>query len=470
MGDELCNFSARQLSDAYSARSLSPVEVAQAILARIENLDCKFNAFALVDKATTLRMARNSEQRWMSGDPLGPGDGIPTTIKDVMLTRGWPTFRGSNTTIPGEPWIEETACVTRLREAGAVFVGKTTTPEFAWKALNDSPRHGVTRNPWDPSMTSGGSSGGSAVAAALGMGVWHAASDAAGSIRIPAAFCGVVGFKPTYGVVPLFPSSAFSGLGHHGPIARTVKDLVEMLAIMKRPDPRDATAAPDVPAFREPAQDRDLAGLTVGFAADASFRTEPDIRLLVAQGVREMEAAGARVEEIKLDFADAREQIEIQWQVGCAILLESIPKAQHTLVDGGLIRMAQAGRQISATVFRKVQLAREDLASRLNLLHQKFDLLVTPTVPVAPFQVGSDTPPDERFMSWLDWTPFSYPFNLSQQPAVSVPCGTTPAGLPAGLQIVGPRFGDHLVLQAAQCLERALVPPLPPHRPLPIAG
>jgi len=291
------------------------------------------------------------------------------------------------------------------------------------------------------------------------MGVWHAASDAAGSIRIPAAFCGVLGFKPTYGVVPLFPPSPFAGLTHHGPIARRMSDLREMLTIISRPDPRDATAAPDRPGQFAALNKCDLTGVNVGFAADLNFTTEPEIRKLVGEGVQKMAGLGARVEEIELDLADAREQIEIQWQVGCAINLESIPKAQHRHMDIGLVRTAEAGRRIPATVFRKVQLSRERFASRLNLLHDKFDLLVTPTVPISAFEIGHDTPPNQRFASWIDWTPFSYPFNLSQQPAISVPCGLTSLGLPAGLQIVGPRFADASVLHAAECLERVLPSP-----------
>jgi aspartyl-tRNA(Asn)/glutamyl-tRNA(Gln) amidotransferase subunit A len=456
MSDELCDLSARELHEAYHSRAVSPVEVATAVLARIDHLNPRFNAFASINPDVTMEMARSSESRWLRDAPLGPGDGIPTTIKDVMQIRSWPTLCGSKTVSPDQPWTSDTACVARLREAGAVFVGKTTTPEFGWKGLGDSPRHGETRNPWDPRLTPGGSSAGAGVAAAFGLGVWHAASDAAGSIRIPAAFCGVVGFKPTYGVVPLFPASVFSGLGHHGPIARTVRDAAGMLAIMSGADPRDGVAAPSCARSLDMPACTDLAGLRIGYVADADFPTDPDIRRLTDLAARNLQELGAHVDDIDLDLTEARSQIEIQWQVGCALLLQSIPAADHHLVDAGLVRMAEAGERVSATQFRAAQLAREQLATKLNLLHERVDLLVTPTVPILPFALGSETPAQSRFAAWLDWTPFTYPFNLTQQPAASVPCGLTPTSLPAALQIVGKRFADALVLRAAHALEQSL--------------
>jgi aspartyl-tRNA(Asn)/glutamyl-tRNA(Gln) amidotransferase subunit A len=461
MNDELCDLSARELHRAYHSRSISPVEVAEAVLARIERLNPPFNVFASINQDLTRNMASRSEERWMRGEALGPGDGIPTTIKDLMHTRSWATLCGSRTVSADQPWTTDTACVARLREAGAVFVGKTTTPEFGWKGLDGSARHGPTRNPWDPGLTSGGSSAGSGVAAALGLGVWHAASDAAGSIRIPAAFCGVFGFKPTYGVVPLFPASVFSGLGHHGPMTRTVEDAAGMLAIMSGPDPRDATAAPPCARPSENLTSGGLSGLRIGYVAEARFPTEPHIRKLCDGAVRTLQELGAEVEDTDLDFIEAREQIEIQWRVGCALLLQTIPERDHYLLDPGLVRMAQAGRSVSAIEFRAAQLAREQLATRLSLLHEKVDLLVTPTVPILPFAHGRETPERGGFATWFDWTPFTYPFNLTQQPAASVPCGLTPASLPAGLQIVGRRFADALVLDVAAALERSLMCNLP---------
>lgn len=212
---------AGELSSRYADGSLSPVEATQAALAAIERFDGKTNAFVLVDPEGALTRAKESEARWRSGDSLGRADGIPTSIKDIFLTRGWPTLRGSNLIDAASPWPDDAPCVARLREAGAVFLGKTTTPEFAWKGVTDSLRFGATGNPWDPRLTPGGSSGGSATAVALGMGAWSVGTDGGGSVRIPASFTGTVALKPTYGLIPLFPASPFGTLSHAGPMTRT---------------------------------------------------------------------------------------------------------------------------------------------------------------------------------------------------------------------------------------------------------
>lgn len=456
MSPDLLRLSASELHRAYKRRDLSPVEVASAILDRAEALNEEFNAFCLIDRPTTLAMARASEARWHKGEAIGPGDGIPTTVKDVMLTKGWPTLRGSLTVDPNQAWDTDSPCVARLREQGAVFLGKTTTPEFGWKALDNSPLNGVTRNPWDPARTPGGSSGGAAVAAALGLGVWHTASDAGGSIRVPAAFCGVFGFKPTLGIVPLYPTNAFSGLSHHGPITRSVEDAVAMLRIMSQADPRDATAAPACARDFSAETRDDIAGLRIGYARTApGVAVDPDIASLTDASVATLSELGGQIEDFVLDLSGAREMVEPIWSVGCALVLHETPAASHDKIDPGLRAYADAGRAVSATELRLAQIARETLAERLNLLHERFDVIVTPTVPILPFAIGHDVPPDGPYKSWLDWASFSYPFNLSQQPAASIPCGLTPAGLPAAFQVVGPRFGDQTVLRVACAYERA---------------
>lgn len=207
-----------ELVEGYRRRTLSPVEVTQAALDAIDTYDQRVNAFVLVDAEGALAAAKQSEARWHSGTPLGPGDGVPTSIKDALWTRGWPTLRGSSLIDAAGPWEEDAPCVARLRETGAVLLGKTTTPEYSWKGVTDSPRHGVTGNPWDPTKTSGGSSGGSAAAVGLGMGPWSVGTDGGGSVRIPAGFTGTVALKPTYGLIPLYPPSPFGTLSHAGPM------------------------------------------------------------------------------------------------------------------------------------------------------------------------------------------------------------------------------------------------------------
>ena len=236
--------SAVSLLDLYRKRALSPVEVTRLLLDRLDRLQPKINAFCIVDHDGAMAAARASEQRWLRGEAVGQLDGIPVTIKDLMLMRGFPTLRGSRLVDPNQDWSEDAPATARLREAGAVILGKTTTPEFGWKALGDSPLTGITRNPWDLSRTPGGSSAGAAAACAAGIGPLHLGSDGAGSIRIPCAFTGIFGLKPSFGRVPAYPLSAMGLLAHLGPMARTVADAALMLSVLSAPDHRDPYALP----------------------------------------------------------------------------------------------------------------------------------------------------------------------------------------------------------------------------------
>ena len=236
MSQDPALLSAVELVELYRARKLSPVEATKAALERIEKHNPRFNAFCLVDEPGALAAARASEERWAKGRPQGRVDGVPATVKDLLITKGWPTLRGSKAVDPKQAWEEDAPSVARLREEGAVLLGKTTTPEFGWKGVTDSPLTGITRNPWNPDKTPGGSSGGAAVAAACGMGALHLGTDGGGSIRIPAGFTGIVGLKQSYGRVPASPLSPFGTLAHIGPMTRTVADAALMLSVIARPD------------------------------------------------------------------------------------------------------------------------------------------------------------------------------------------------------------------------------------------
>src|SRR5438874_12970677 len=237
-GSEIAFAPAEALAELYRKKALSPVEAAEILFARIEALQPKLNAFCIVDRDGALAAARASEQRWRRGVPLSPIDGVPVTIKDLVLMRGFPTLRGSKLIDPAQDWSDDGPAVARLREAGAVILGKTTTPEFGWKAIGDSPLTGISRNPWNNDRTPGGSSAGAAIAAATGMGALHLGSDGGGSIRIPSSFCGVFGIKPTYGLVASSPPSPFAAVSHTGPMTRTVDDAALMLSVIAAWDPR----------------------------------------------------------------------------------------------------------------------------------------------------------------------------------------------------------------------------------------
>jgi aspartyl-tRNA(Asn)/glutamyl-tRNA(Gln) amidotransferase subunit A len=233
---------AHDLLDGYRAGSLSPVEAVAETLRRIDLANPDVNAFRLVDPDAAYAQARDAEGRRRRGEPLGLLDGVPVAVKDVFLTRGWPTLRGSRTVPADQAWADDAPAVAALRRHGAVLVGKTTTPEFGWKGITDSPLDGVTRNPWDVSRTAGGSSGGSAAALATGMVPLALGSDGGGSIRIPCGFCGLPGIKPTFGRAPVWPASIFGVLSHAGPMARTVRDVALLLDVMCEPDRRDWAA------------------------------------------------------------------------------------------------------------------------------------------------------------------------------------------------------------------------------------
>jgi len=401
-----------------------------------------------------LATARESERRWQRREPAGRLDGVPVTIKDLMLMRGFPTLRGSRLVDPDQDWSEDAPAVARLREAGAVILGKTTTPEFGWKALGDSPLTGITRNPWDLSRTPGGSSAGASAACTAGIGALHLGSDGAGSIRIPAAFTGVFGLKPSFGRVPAYPLSAMGLLAHLGPMARTVGDAALMLTVLSQPDHRDPYALPpDDTDWCEGIEDG-VRGWRIAYSPTLGHaKVDPDIAAAVAGTARRFEALGAIVEEVDAIFPSPREALFILWAVGAAKLLDVYSRDKRALVDPGLVATADEGKRISAVDYLGADLVRTALGQQMAAFHQKYDLLLTPMMPIPALPVGQDLNDPATERHWIDWSPFSYPFNMTRQPAASIPCGLTRVGLPIGLQIVGPLYADASVLRAARAFE-----------------
>ncbi|MCV7282932.1 amidase [Mycolicibacterium flavescens] len=447
---------AAELVDGYRTRTLSPVEATQEALAAIEAYDGAVNAFVLVDPDGALAAARASEARWHAGEPLGPGDGLPTSIKDALWSRDWPTLRGSWLIDEAGPWLEDAPATARLRETGAVLLGKTTTPEYSWKGVTDSPRFGVTGNPWDPTKTAGGSSGGSAAAVSLGMGVWSVGTDAGGSVRIPAGFTGTVALKPTYGLIPHYPASPFGTLAHPGPMTRTVADTAALMDVITGFDARDWSAMPTPRTSFLSGLDDGIAGLRVAFSPNLGFvRNDPEIDAAVRAAVTVLADAGARVEEVDPGFADPIEAFQILWFSGAAKVLQGYGDGVDDRVDAGLRRIAAVGATFSASDYLDATAVRMQLGQLMGRFHEDYDVLVTPTLPLPAFDGGRDVPDGWPSPDWASWTPYTYPFNMTQQPALSVPCGFTAAGLPIGLQIVGPRHADATVLRVGRAHEMA---------------
>ena len=445
--------SAHALLDLYRAKQSSPVEAVRALLDRIDALEPKLNAFCIVDREGALAAASRSEHRWNIGEPLGPLDGVPVTIKDLVMVRGFPTRRGSRLVDPA-PDPEDGPATARLREAGAVILGKTTTPEFGWKAIGDSPLTGITRNPWDLGRTPGGSSAGAAAACAAGLGPLHVGSDGAGSIRIPACFTGIFGIKATFGRVPAAPPSPMGLLSNVGPMTRNVRDAALMLNVLSRPDPRDPYALPfDERDWRAGIEDG-VRGWRIAYSPDLGYaRVDPEIAASVAAAVRQFEELGAHVEEVREIFPSPREALLTIWRAGTARVLAAFPKERRGECDPGFVAGAVEGERISAVDYLSADLARTALGERMAEFHQHYDLLLTPMMPVPALPVGQDLNDPAHETQWIDWSPFSYPFNMTRQPAATVPCGLTSAGLPIGLQIVGPLYSEARVLRAARAFE-----------------
>jgi aspartyl-tRNA(Asn)/glutamyl-tRNA(Gln) amidotransferase subunit A len=454
MTDSPALMSATELLRRYRDGSLSPVEATKAALDRIERFNPRLNIFNLVDAEGALKAAKESEERWRLDLPRGRLDGVPVSIKDILLTKGWPTLRGSKAVDPKQDWDQDAPSVARLKEHGAILLGKTTTPEFGWKGVTDSPLTGITRNPWNPERTPGGSSGGSAAALAAGMGALAIGTDGGGSIRIPAGFTGVVGHKPSFGRVPAWPLSPFGTLAHVGPMARSVADAALMLTVMAEPDTRDWYALPDDRADYSRSFDDDLSGLKIAFSPNlGGHPVDPEIARLVAAAVKRFAELGAEVEEQEPDLQASAQVFRVLWFAGAANLLRGFTRDQQALMDPGLLEVAAEGAGYPLSEYLDAVKQREAIGGAMNRFHETYDLLLTPSLPIPAFAAGLERPPGSPTARWVDWTPFSYPFNLTQQPAISVPCGLTGEGLPAGLQIVGPRYADALVLRAARAYE-----------------
>ncbi len=429
------------------------MEATTAVLARIESLDPVLGAYCHLDPEGVRAAARASEARWAAG-AAGALDGVPVAVKDVFLTRGWPTLRGSWLVDAAGPWDDDAPAVAALRRAGAVLVGKTTTPELGWKGVTDSPRHGVTTNPWDTARTAGGSSGGSSAALVAGMATLALGTDGGGSIRIPAAFCGHPGLKPTAGRVPLWPPSPYGALAHAGPMARTVADLALLADVLGVPDPRDGTCLPASAAGLAPGSGAGVAGLRIAWVPGlARGALDAEVGALASGAAAVLAELGARVEEVEPPFADPVGDYETLWFAGAAAACRGATAEQRARMDPGLVRALATVEGLGALDYLAACQRRLGLAATMGRFHEAWDLLATPTVPVAAFAAGSDVPPGWPEDRWPTWSPCTYPFNLTGQPAVSVPCGLTTAGLPAGLQLVGPRFADALVLRAAAAYE-----------------
>ena len=444
---------AEELLAAYAAGQLNPLQALQAVTERIARRNPEINAFAVMDPAA-LQAARASARRWSRGEAAGALDGVPVTVKDLVDVAGLPTRRGSKAT-DAAPVAEDAPLVKRLRAAGAVIIGKTTTTEFGWKSPGDCPLHGITRNPWNPAHTPGGSSSGAGAAAAAFFGPVHVGTDAGGSIRSPAAWSGVVGFKPTFGRVPQWPLGAFGHVAVAGPMTRSVRDAALMFSVMAGYDAADPFALPDPPRDFLAGIEEGVAGLRIGILRRPGFAAPVDADGLAALEAarRILEGQGAVVADLEVELPDISEIFSQVWGVALARALEGIPEQKRALMDAGLRGVAERFRGTSGVELMRAEAMRVQAAHAMAGL--EVDAILCPAVPhcapLAEAEVG-----DPVVALWQNWAPWTFLFNLTRQPAISVPMGVNAAGLPVAVQISAPIYRDEVVLRVARAVERGV--------------
>jgi len=456
--EELCFTPAVELAPMIRQRKLSPVEYMRAVLDRIQALEPRLNAFATLIAEQAMADAKAAEAALMKGEAPGPLGGLTVTIKDLTPTKGIKTERGSFTQKGVVPDFD-VPFVERLRAAGAIVLGKTTTSEFGWTGVSRSPLTGITHNPWKHGYNAGASSAGAGVGAAAGYGALHQGSDGAGSVRMPAHFCGVFGLKPTYGRIPNYPVSNNDYSSHIGPLTRTVADGALMMSVMSGPHPLDHTSCEAGPADYLGRLREGVRGKRIAFSPDLGHaRVDPEVADLVGRAARAFAGdLGATVENVTPAWGrDGPAIIRFLWAAHYSQNAKFLAEFESRM-DPGFVACIKAGQQHSAAQY---QTAREQKLNYCAAIHRWFgdwDLLLTPTVSVAAFPADKLMPAHwpQRDWDWVSWAEFSYPFNLSGNPAATVPCGFTREGLPVGLQIVGRRFDDLGVLQAAAAFEAA---------------
>ncbi len=464
MNSEIWSLSASELCREYEKGSLSPVEVMDNTLSRLDALNKKINAFVMIDYEKAKLDAKESESRWHKKAPLSIIDGIPTSIKDLILTKNWPTLRGSKAIDKNTNWTEDAPVVERLRESGAILFGKTTTPEFGHRGTTQSPLTGVTRNPWNIKLTSGGSSGGSSSAVSSDLGPFSIGTDGGGSVRIPCSFTGIFGIKPTFGRVAAWPLSPFGTVANIGPMTRTVEDGAMLMQIIAQPDVRDWHSLVIENANYVHSSKNSIKGLRIGYSKDwgmsqflGSNRVEPDIDQTIYDVVLKLEDMGAIIEEINIEWPrDPKATFEILWKTGAANLSRQFNQDQKESLDSVFFNFCEEGKKYNLFQFMDAEANRALNGSYINkFFSNNIDVIVGPTMPITAFE-AENLCPDGWGEDIFGWTPFTYPFNLTKNPASTMNCGFDSDGLPIGIQVVAPTNMDALCFTVSYNLEKKL--------------
>jgi aspartyl-tRNA(Asn)/glutamyl-tRNA(Gln) amidotransferase subunit A len=454
--DEICYLSAVELLEHFRQKTLSPVEVTEEILGRIHQLNPALTAYITITGDLAVEQARAAEASYWKGDAIKPLAGIPISIKDLTLTRGIRTTRGS---LLYENWVpdESAPFFERVIDAGAVILGKTNTPEYGWKGDSGNRITGPTHNPWKHGRTAGGSSGGAGAAVAAGLGPLAQGSDGAGSIRIPSSFCGIFGLKPSYGLVAMYPPSSTGDFSHMGPMTRTVRDAALLLNVTAGSDARDRLSWSSGIDYLE-ALNGEVAGLRVAWSPDLGYApVEPEVREAAEAAAHRFVDLGCHVEEVNPGLPDPWDIVDTVWCSAMAGLHAGHLDEVRELIDPGRLAVIEKATEFSAVELLDATLRRNAYYESVRRFMDDYDILLTPTLPCTAFKAGDDHPGAVAGhpTTYLGWTPFTFPFNLTGQPAATVPCGFDTSGLPIGLQIVGRWHDDVTVLRAAAAFEEA---------------
>jgi aspartyl-tRNA(Asn)/glutamyl-tRNA(Gln) amidotransferase subunit A len=462
---DLIQATAAELTELYRTKAASPVEALDAILARAERVNPVINALRLIDADGARAQAKASEARWAKGAPASGIDGVPVSIKELVRVAGWPHTMASQLT-DKSPAKEDSTVTARLREGGAVIFAQSTSPEYGFKGVTDSPLNGVTRNPWKLDRIPGGSSGGAGAAVAAGLGPLAIGTDGGGSIRIPASATGLVGLKATFGRIPAWPASMHGDLANTGPMTRTARDCALMMNALARFDARDPGALSDDGVDYVAALGQGVKGLKVGVLARfGEHHVDPDVAARFDAAVKVFEALGAKVETITPPYNNGRAGMawQVHWNSALQRLLQVYPEDRHGEFDPALLNNARMGAGLSLQTLVDAQVERRDISHAWNLVLADYDLVISPTLAVVPFEIGRMAPLGPDGQPNYQWACTAV-FNLTRHPAISVPCGLSAEGLPIGLQIVAAHGRDALVLAAAEAYGAAApftIPDLP---------
>jgi len=443
------------------AKQVSPVEVVEAALARLERLEPSLNAFVTVTPKLALASARRAEATLMAGDDLPALAGLPVSVKDLIAVEGVRATFGSRTLSDAVAPVDAPS-VERLRASGACILGKTTTSEFGCKPVGDSPLTGITRNPWDLTKTPGGSSCGAASSVAAGITPFALGTDGGGSIRIPAAFTGLFGIKAQFGRVPVFPTSATPTLAHVAPIARRVRDAAWLLQVVAGFDARDPASVSElVPDFLA-ACDAPVGGMRIAWSPTLGYaRPTAEVAGVTMSAARVFEDLGCHVEEVPAVMDDPVELWMSEFYAGVGTRLRRPLLEARSLLDPAVAEILERALEQSLERYYATVFQRYELRERMRVFFERYDLLISPTLPVAAFDVGLNVPPELPDRGIVSWVSYTYPFNLTGQPAASLPCGVTAGGLPVGLQLVARVNREVDIFRAAAAFEAARPFPRP---------